>query len=71
MTKSIEQTLKSSVSSLKISHNYSAASESVTVSIGACSARVNDIGDLEKVFEQADKALYLAKKNGRNCVWIV
>lgn len=40
----------------------------VTVSIGVT---FNDVGSLEEMVNQADKALYLAKKNGRNRVEVV
>lgn len=38
----------------------------LTVSIGVSKFKTNDT--LESIFERADKALYLAKEKGRNCV---
>ena len=43
----------------------------ITVSIGVASTLDNDAATLEKLFKNADKALYLAKENGRDqvAVW--
>ena len=47
--------------------HYHGKAVTITVSCGVSSFRENDT--LEQVFERADKALYKAKKNGRNqCV---
>jgi EAL domain-containing protein (putative c-di-GMP-specific phosphodiesterase class I) len=40
----------------------------VTVSIGTAIARQHTGGKLEKIIHEADRALYLAKASGRNCV---
>ncbi|MFK0385757.1 putative bifunctional diguanylate cyclase/phosphodiesterase [Agrobacterium sp. NPDC090273] len=40
----------------------------VTVSIGASFTRQNPDAKLEKVINEADRALYIAKANGRNCM---
>jgi diguanylate cyclase (GGDEF)-like protein len=40
----------------------------VTVSIGAAIARQHTGSKLEKIIHEADRALYLAKATGRNCV---
>ncbi len=40
----------------------------VTVSIGASFTRPNPDGKLEKIINEADRALYIAKGNGRNCM---
>lgn len=40
----------------------------VTVSIGATIARRHTGSKLEKIINEADRALYLAKANGRNCI---
>ncbi|TNF36004.1 MAG: GGDEF domain-containing protein, partial [Gammaproteobacteria bacterium] len=47
--------------------HYHGKGVTITVSCGVSSFRENDT--VEQVFERADKALYKAKKNGRNqCV---
>lgn len=43
-------------------------SDIVTVSIGAAIARRHTGSKLEKIIHEADRALYLAKATGRNCV---
>lgn len=60
--------IRKSIESLEITHAYCGISKYVTVSIGISTTipklnyRFNDL------YEEADKALYLAKKNGRNCI---
>jgi diguanylate cyclase (GGDEF)-like protein len=39
-----------------------------TISMGATSADSGDTSGVESVLKEADKALYLAKRNGRNRV---
>jgi diguanylate cyclase (GGDEF)-like protein len=42
----------------------------VTVSVGVGVARDHSGAKLERIIHEADRALYLAKANGRNCVWL-
>ena len=57
-----------SVQALRISHDYRAAGEEpyVTVSIGAASMIPSMNNNLDLLIELADKALYEAKREGRN-----
>jgi diguanylate cyclase (GGDEF)-like protein len=40
----------------------------ITCSIGVTTIEPSEEIDLERAFRQADKAVYRAKKRGRNCV---
>lgn len=54
----------------KILHNYSPISKKVTISIGITTAIPDEILSYEELIEQSDKALYRAKRNGRNRIAI-
>lgn len=64
----IAETIRSKVLALKIPHKSSKITGSITVSIGTCSMEVSGKADVSIVIGLADKALYLAKTSGRNCV---
>lgn len=64
----IAETIREKVLALKIPHEFSNASGFVSVSIGTCTIEVKDKSDISKGIDLADKALYLAKTSGRNCV---
>jgi diguanylate cyclase (GGDEF)-like protein len=51
---------------LNIPHEKSAVAPYVTVSIGIYVVRCGVHDDLNTLYNSADKALYLAKKDGRN-----
>jgi EAL domain-containing protein (putative c-di-GMP-specific phosphodiesterase class I) len=42
----------------------------VTVSVGVGVTREHSGAKLERIIHEADRALYLAKASGRNCVWL-
>jgi diguanylate cyclase (GGDEF)-like protein len=66
----IAETIRRKVLDLKIPHGFSQNWDCVSVSIGACTIEVRGKADVGKGIERADKALYLAKTSGRNCVKI-
>ncbi|WP_051637137.1 GGDEF domain-containing protein [Lachnospira multipara] len=51
-----------------IPHAYKLVSNNVTISIGAATFVPGYGKSFEKLYEEADKALYAAKNNGRNCI---
>jgi diguanylate cyclase (GGDEF)-like protein len=51
-----------------IENDFSKSFCSISVSLGTSSIQVRDKSDISKGIELADKALYLAKISGRNCV---
>ena len=64
----LAEELRLSVARMKIRHSYSDAADFVTLSIGVASAVPAPELSFDKLIEAADKALYRAKKNGRNMV---
>jgi len=64
----IAETIRSNVFDLQISHESSKAWGFISVSLGTCSIEVGGKANVGRAIEQADKALYLAKTSGRNCV---
>ncbi len=57
----IAEAIRSKVYDLKVPHQFSKK-------WAICTLKVNGIVDVSKCIEGADKALYLAKSKGRNCV---
>lgn len=53
---------------LSIENDFSKSFCAISVSLGTSSIQVRDKSDISKGIELADKALYLAKISGRNCV---
>ncbi|MHB8127097.1 MAG: GGDEF domain-containing protein [Desulfitobacteriaceae bacterium] len=64
----IAETIRNKVLALKIPHEFSRACGFISVSLGTCSIVIQDKVDVSKGIDLADKALYLAKTSGRNCV---
>ncbi len=58
--------IKNAIEDLEIRDTSNHLINNITISIGLTSQRASDIENLKVLFEQTDKLLYLAKKNGRN-----
>ena len=56
------------IQNYRIPHDSSSISEVVTISIGVTTRQASDLTDSKSLIEEADKALYQAKKKGRNRV---
>jgi two-component system chemotaxis family response regulator WspR len=59
-----------SISRIGIEHSKSSVSDTLTISVGACTITPSAEHTLEMLLAEADKALYAAKANGRNTVVI-
>ena len=62
--------LNASIRELKISHEKSRRAPYVTISTGVYVERCGSSSDMHTLYEMADKALYYAKRSGRNCTII-
>jgi len=64
----LSEEIRETVEALGITHNERRdGTQVVTVSVGAAFTRDQAGTKLEKIIHEADRALYLAKANGRNC----
>ena len=66
----LAEKLRKSVENLKIEHRDSEPGKIVTISLGVFTASANEKNTAKSMIAKADKALYQAKHNGRNCVVI-
>jgi diguanylate cyclase (GGDEF)-like protein len=65
----IAEAIRCTVENLALPHEHRRDGVSVvTVSVGAALTRTQTGAKLEKIIHEADRALYLAKAGGRNCV---
>ena len=62
------KTLVENVENIKIPHPMSKHSQYLTISVGIASIVPNDNNSQTQLLDEADKALYMAKKSGRNRV---
>jgi diguanylate cyclase (GGDEF)-like protein len=65
----LAEKIRTNIAALKIKHAPTVGENAiVTVSIGVASMTPTDPGSFDKLYTEADKALYCAKKSGRNTV---
>ncbi len=64
----VAERILSGIENMKIEHSASPINQVVTVSIGVTSVIPDQNISVESVLEKADKALYTAKNDGRNCI---
>jgi len=69
-TQNIASCICEKIRNLNIRHEKSDAAPYVTVSVGIIVTRCGDLYDTDTLYNFADKALYTAKKKGRNCAVI-
>ncbi|WP_438465421.1 diguanylate cyclase domain-containing protein [Marinomonas sp. PE14-40] len=67
---SLAQLICNETSKALIPHKQSKCADVVTVSVGVATLQIDEIKDVNHLISIADKALYQAKNNGRNCVLI-
>jgi len=58
--------VRNSINNLRIPHEKSEVAEYVSISIGIHVVKCDISNDMQDIYDAADKALYAAKKNGRN-----
>lgn len=66
--KKLPNEILKNINELNIEHNYSKVSNNITVSIGVSRGDINISDDYNTLIKEADKALYISKKQGRNRV---
>lgn len=65
-TEQVCQQLLESIQQLDIPHPSSPIAKHITISLGGCCSRPNDILTAKQIIELADNELYKSKDNGRN-----
>ena len=62
--------IKNEIEELHIEHRKSTISKYLTISIGITSKAGSELLDISTLYKEADDSLYIAKNNGRNCIFI-
>ncbi len=68
MTEQYLNEIRKGIESLCIEHSQSSVSEHLTMSFGVCIISPESNLDEEKIYVEADKALYLAQEKRNNVV---
>ncbi|MGD1713655.1 GGDEF domain-containing response regulator [Dapis sp. BLCC M172] len=64
----VAESIRTEVNSLKIIHEASKVDKYITISLGLATTIPTINSHPDELISQADKGLYIAKENGRNCV---
>jgi len=64
----LAEKIRSNVEKLQLPQSPALANPYVTISLGVASVIPEDLDGYSKLYDEADKALYYAKRNGRNCI---
>ena len=64
----LAEKIRKTVEGLKIPHAPTVSNEFVTISVGVAYLVPDESDTLQKLYGEADKSLYFAKRNGRNCI---
>ncbi len=64
----VAESMRLAIEAINIEHAYSQVADHVTVSVGCCAQLVSGQTSAEEMLAVADKALYAAKKQGKNRV---
>jgi len=62
----VAERIRSAIAELRIPHPDSDVAQVVTISLGVATARTGNIDSPQELIERADRALYRAKRSGRN-----
>ncbi len=64
----IGENIRANIEKLSIEHSYSTASKYVSASVGVATQTPEHVSEISALIGAADRALYEAKRSGRNCV---